>query len=122
MDERIRDYIANFLKVSRDDAFKLQKDYYKRYGTSMRGMMTEHGMNPDDYLDFVHKIDHSPLEPNAALGAAIEKLPGRKLILTNGTKKHADAVMDAARHRASFRGRVRHHRRRARAEALAADL
>ena len=59
----------------------------------MRGMMTEHGMSPDDYLDFVHKIDHSPLEPNPALGAALEKLPGRKLILTNGTRKHADAVM-----------------------------
>ncbi len=93
VDERIRDYIADFLKVSRDEAFRLQKDYYKRYGTSMRGLMTEHGMAPDDYLDFVHRIDHSPLEPNAALGAAIEKLPGRKLILTNGTRKHADAVM-----------------------------
>jgi putative hydrolase of the HAD superfamily len=55
--------------------------------------MTEHGMNPDDYLAFVHKIDHSPLEPNPTLGAAIEKLPGRKLILTNGTRAHADAVM-----------------------------
>ena len=93
VDERIREYIANFLKVSRDEAFRLQKDYYKRYGTSMRGLMTEHGMAPDDYLEFVHQIDHSPLEPNAALGAAIEKLPGRKLILTNGTRKHADAVM-----------------------------
>lgn len=93
VDERIRDYIANFLKVSRDEAFRLQKDYYKRYGTSMRGMMNEHSMDPDAYLDFVHKIDHSPLEPNPALGAAIEKLPGRKLILTNGTRKHAAAVM-----------------------------
>lgn len=93
VDERIRDYISNFLKVPRDEAFRLQKDYYKRYGTSMRGMMTEHGMDPDAYLDFVHKIDHSPLEPNPALGSAIEKLPGRKLILTNGTRKHADAVM-----------------------------
>ncbi len=71
----------------------MQKDYYKRYGTTMRGLMTEHGLNPDDYLDYVHKIDHSPLQPNPALGAAIEQLPGRKLILTNGTKKHADAVM-----------------------------
>jgi putative hydrolase of the HAD superfamily len=44
-------------------------------------------------LEFVHKIDHSPLLPNPELGAAIEKLPGRKLILTNGTRKHADAVM-----------------------------
>ena len=93
VDDRIRAYVSNFLKVSKDEAFRLQKDYYKRYGTSMRGMMTEHGMNPDDYLAFVHHIDHSPLEPNPALGAAIEQLPGRKLILTNGTRKHADAVM-----------------------------
>lgn len=92
-DERIRDYIANFLNVTKDEAFRVQKDYYKRYGTSMRGLMTEHGMKPDDFLDFVHEIDHSPLVPNAALGAALEKLPGRKLILTNGTRTHADAVM-----------------------------
>jgi putative hydrolase of the HAD superfamily len=93
VDERIRDYIAGFLKVSHEEAFRLQKDYYQRYGTSMRGLMTVHGMKPDDYLDFVHQIDHSPLEPNAALGAAIESLPGRKLILTNGTRRHADAVL-----------------------------
>ncbi len=50
-------------------------------------------MKPDDFLEFVHEIDHSPLLPNAELGDAIEKLPGRKLILTNGTRKHAEAVM-----------------------------
>jgi putative hydrolase of the HAD superfamily len=93
VDERIRDYIARFLDVGREEAFRVQKDYYRRYGTSMRGLMAEHGLNPDDFLDFVHEIDHSPLEPNPALGAAIEALDGRKLILTNGTRKHADAVM-----------------------------
>ena len=93
VDERIRAYVSDFLKVSKDEALRLQKDYYKRYGTTMRGMMAEHGMSPDAYLDFVHRIDHSPLEPNPQLGAALEKLPGRKLILTNGTRKHADAVM-----------------------------
>jgi putative hydrolase of the HAD superfamily len=93
VDDRIRQYVAEFLKVTAEDAFRLQKDYYKRYGTTMRGMMTEHGINPDEYLEFVHQIDHSPLEANPALGAAIESLPGRKLILTNGTRKHADAVM-----------------------------
>jgi len=93
VDERIRSYVADFLKVSKDEAFRLQKDYYKRYGTTMRGLMAEHGMQPDDYLEYVHQIDHSPLEPNPALGAALEKLVGRKLILTNGTRKHADAVM-----------------------------
>jgi putative hydrolase of the HAD superfamily len=93
VDERIRNYVANFLKLSYEDAVELQKDYYKRYGATMRGLMAEHGMRPDDYLEFVHQIDHSPLEPNPALGAAIEKLPGRKFILTNGTRKHADAIM-----------------------------
>ena len=93
VDERIRDYIARFLKITHEEAFHLQKDYYKRYGTSMRGLMTVHGMKPDDFLDFVHQIDHSPLTPNAALGSAIENLPGRKLILTNGTRRHADAVL-----------------------------
>ena len=50
-------------------------------------------MKPDDFLDFVHQVDHSPLEPNPPLGVAIEKLAGRKLILTNGTRSHADAVL-----------------------------
>jgi putative hydrolase of the HAD superfamily len=93
VDGRIREYIATFLKVTQEEAHRVQKDYYRRYGTSMRGLMIEHGLKPDEFLEFVHEIDHSPLEPNPALGAALEKLPGRKLILTNGTKKHAAAVM-----------------------------
>ena len=93
VDAKIRDYIARFLDVSHEEAFRLQKEYYQRYGTTMRGMMTEHGMTPDDYLEVVHQIDHSPLTPNPELGAAIARLPGRKLILTNGTRKHAEAVM-----------------------------
>jgi putative hydrolase of the HAD superfamily len=93
VDDRIRAFISDYLKVPPEEAFRIQKDYYKRYGTTMRGLMTEHGLDPDDFLDFVHRIDHSPLEPNPALGAALAKLPGRKLILTNGTRKHAEAVM-----------------------------
>ena len=93
VDERIRSYVAEFLKVSKDEAFRVQKDYYRRYGTTMRGLMTEHGLKPDDYLEYVHQIDHSPLTPDPALGDALERLPGRKLILTNGTRKHAEAVM-----------------------------
>ena len=93
IDDRIRSFVSNFLKVTKEEAFRVQKDYYKRYGTTMRGLMAEHGMKPDDFLEFVHQIDHSPLLPNPELGAAIEKLSGRKLILTNGTRKHAEAVM-----------------------------
>jgi putative hydrolase of the HAD superfamily len=93
VDERIRDYIVDFLHVDRDEALRLQKDYYRRYGTTMRGLMEEHGMAPHRFLEIVHQIDHSPLTPNPALGAAIAGLPGRKFVLTNGTRRHAEAVM-----------------------------
>jgi putative hydrolase of the HAD superfamily len=94
IDDRIRAYIAGFLKIPLEEALRVQKDYYKRYGTSMRGLMVEHGLDPDDYLEIVHQIDHSPLKPNPALGSALEALSGRKLILTNGTRKHAEAVLE----------------------------
>ncbi|MBN8970695.1 MAG: pyrimidine 5'-nucleotidase [Rhizobiales bacterium] len=93
VDARIGAYIGNFLKVDAIEARRIQKDYYKRYGTSMRGMMTEHGVSADDYLAYVHEIDHSPLEPNPAMGEAIARLPGRKLILTNGSTDHAGKVL-----------------------------
>jgi len=93
VDARIRDFIVDFLHISHDEAFRLQKDYYRRYGTTMRGLMEEHGLVPDEFLEMVHQIDHSPLTPNPELGAAIGELAGRKLILTNGTRAHADAVM-----------------------------
>jgi putative hydrolase of the HAD superfamily len=93
VDTRINEFVADWLKIPTEDARVLQKDYYRRYGTTMRGMMTEHGVHADDYLAYVHKIDHSPLEPNPAMGEAISKLPGRKLILTNGSVDHVDAVL-----------------------------
>ena len=93
VDERIRNFVSDFLKIPYEEAFRLQKDYYRRYGTTMRGLMTEHGLQPDAFLEMVHEIDHSPLTPNPALGAAIEKLSGRKLIMTNGTRKHAETVL-----------------------------
>ena len=93
VDARIRDYIVDFLHITHDEAFRLQKDYYRRYGTTLRGLMEEQGLKPDRFLEIVHQIDHSALTPNPALGAAIAKLPGRKYILTNGTRRHADAVM-----------------------------
>src|SRR5437868_512442 len=93
VDARIGEFVCAWLKISPEEARRIQKDYYRRYGTTMRGMMTEHGVRADDYLAYVHQIDHSPLEPNPAMGAAIARLPGRKLILTNGSTDHADKVL-----------------------------
>lgn len=94
VDVRIREYVSRFFGITPEEAFKIQKEYYRDYGTTMRGMMTKHNISADEYLEYVHQIDHSPLEPNPALGAAIEALPGRKLILTNGTVAHAAKVLE----------------------------
>ena len=94
VDQRIGEFVARLPEGSAEEARRIQKDYYRRYGTTMRGMMTEHGVRADDYLAYVHQIDHSPLQPNPAMGAAIAKLPGRKLILTNGSTDHADKVLE----------------------------
>jgi putative hydrolase of the HAD superfamily len=93
VDKRIGEFISTYLKIPEAEARVIQKDYYRRFGTSMRGMMTEHGVRADDYLAYVHQIDHSPLEPNPDMGAAIARLPGRKLILTNGSTDHAAKVL-----------------------------
>ena len=67
----------------------LQKHYYLRYGTTLRGLMTAYGVPASDFLEFVHDVDRTSLTPNHSLATAIEKLEGRKLILTNGSRDHA---------------------------------
>lgn len=93
VDARICELVSRHLQVPPQEARRIQKDYYRRFGTTMRGMMTLHGVDANDYLAYVHEIDHSPLAPNPAMGAAIAELPGRKLILTNGSRDHVDKVL-----------------------------
>jgi len=93
IDVRIRDYVARLLGLPLEDANTLQKDYYLRYGTTLRGLMVEHGIAPDDFLDYVHDIDHSVVTPDAALDAALGRLPGKKYIFTNGSRRHAERTM-----------------------------
>src|SRR5437763_17130615 len=63
VDVRIRNYIVDFLKVTHEEAFRAQKDYYRRYGTTLRGLMEEHDLDPDSFLEMVQPIAHSPLTP-----------------------------------------------------------
>jgi putative hydrolase of the HAD superfamily len=90
VDVRIRDYVARLLDIPADAANEIQKDYYRRYGTTLRGLMDERGISPDDFLEYVHDIDHSVIEPDPALCAALDQLPGRKFIFTNGSRAHAE--------------------------------
>jgi putative hydrolase of the HAD superfamily len=92
VDERITLYIMQLFGLDGLSARALQKYFYHRYGTTLRGLIEEYGINPYDFLDFAHDIDHSEIALDEALGRAIERLPGRKLILTNGSRKHAENV------------------------------
>jgi putative hydrolase of the HAD superfamily len=92
IDDRITLYIAELFGLDGLSARALQKYFYHKYGTTLRALIDEYGVDPYDFLDFAHDIDHSDIELNEALGTAIERLPGRKLILTNGSRKHAENV------------------------------
>ena len=92
VDKRMTAFIQDALSVSREEAYRLQKDYLRDYGTTLAGLMNRHNMTPDAFLDFVHDIDVSVLPPDPALRDMIDALPGRKFIFTNGTQDHAIRV------------------------------
>jgi putative hydrolase of the HAD superfamily len=92
IDDRITLYIADLFGLDGLSARALQKYFYQRYGTTLRALIEHYAIDPYDFLDFAHDIDHSDIELNASLGHAIEHLPGRKLILTNGSRRHAECV------------------------------
>ena len=94
IDARMKAFISRELGLTLDDAYLLQKKYFHAHGTTLRGLMLNHGTDPESFLDFVHDIDHSVLDADARLGAAINALPGRKLIFTNGTTKHAERTVE----------------------------
>ena len=92
VDERIRMYVRRLLSVDEAEADLIQKTFYREHGTTLRGLMLKHSVDPDDFLSFVHDIDHSVVKADPALGAAILRLPGRKYIFTNGSRGHAEKV------------------------------
>lgn len=92
VDQRMGSFISEFLGVSFEEARRVQKDYYYRYGTTLAGLMREHKLPPERFLDYVHDIDLAPVCEAPDLGAALEQLPGRKFIFTNGSRAHAERV------------------------------
>jgi putative hydrolase of the HAD superfamily len=93
VDARMAAFIAELLSIEEHEARALQKRYYRDHGTTLRGLMVEHGMTADRFLEFVHAIDVTPVLPNPALDAALGALQGRKLIFTNGSTRHAENVL-----------------------------
>jgi putative hydrolase of the HAD superfamily len=93
MHVRMSDFIIQEFGVDEAEAKRRRHHFYTKYGTTLRGLMVEHEMEPTAFLDFVHDIDYSAVAHSATLGEALKKLPGRKLVFTNGTLGHANRVL-----------------------------
>jgi putative hydrolase of the HAD superfamily len=94
VDRRMGTFIAEFLDVPFEHARYLQKTYYRQFGTTLTGLMQVHKLEPQSFLDYVHNIDLSPVPQLPELAAAVEALPGRRLIFTNGSRCHAERVAE----------------------------
>lgn len=92
IDARMTIFMCDLFGIDGLSARALQKHYYRQYGTTLRGLVEEHRVSAEEFLAFVHDIDRSSLPPDHSLAAAIAALPGRKLILTNGSRRHAVAT------------------------------
>ena len=87
-------FIVEHLNVNINEAKNIQRKYYKKHGTTLRGLMDNHGIDPDSFLEEVHKLDYSIVSPNLKLAKNLENLNGKKFIFTNANKKHADIILD----------------------------
>ena len=94
IDKKMCAYIADYLRLSHAEAYKVQKSYFREHGTSLRGMMENHHMDPGPYLDYVHEIDLSVIEIDHRMNEALDRLRGRKVVFTNAATNYALNVLE----------------------------
>ena len=95
IDQRMKSFISMKLNISPEEAFTLQKDFYKNYGTTLSGLMKFYNVDPDQFLDYVHNIDFSKIKRSEKLRQSINRLQGKKILYTNGDMKYAKKVLKA---------------------------
>ena len=89
IDKKMSKYISEKLKVTIEEAKKIQKNYFYKYNTTLNGLIKNHKINANEFLDYVHDIDIDFLGKDLELATEIKKLDGKKIIFTNGSRKHA---------------------------------
>lgn len=95
IDVLMTEYVMNSLNLDQPTANKLRTDYWARYGTTLAGLMEVHDLDPEPFLDAVHRIDLSHVEADHGLRTSITQLEGRKIVYTNGSREHAERVTKA---------------------------
>ncbi|WP_109809141.1 pyrimidine 5'-nucleotidase [Sphingosinithalassobacter portus] len=94
VDRRIGDYVARLLDLDPVEARRVQKHYFHHHGTTLNGLMADHGVDPHEFYADVHDIELDALARDESLVGAIARLPGRKLIFTNADAPYAERVLD----------------------------
>jgi putative hydrolase of the HAD superfamily len=90
---RMTDFVARETGLPREEARALQKRYFHEHGTTLAGLMAAEGVEPERFLDEVHEVALDQLQPEPSLRAGLERLPGRRLVFTNGSAKHAERIL-----------------------------
>jgi putative hydrolase of the HAD superfamily len=94
IDGHMRAFVADYLGVDAEEARRIQKNYFRRYGLTLRGLMIHHGLDPARYAAALVELDLADVVPDPALAAAIHRLPGRKIIYTNAFSNHSRRMLD----------------------------
>ena len=95
MDVRFSAYVTRLTGLEEARALRLCAEYWTEYGSTLTGLMQHHDVDPHHFLADVHDIDISHLQEDEALSNAIRRLPGRKIVYTNGSHNHAKRVLAA---------------------------
>lgn len=90
---RMTRFVADTLKLEPDAALIEQKRMFREHGTTLRGLMNDHDVDPVHFMDYVHAVDYSVVGPMPRLNAALDQLPGRKVVFTNASTAHAETVL-----------------------------
>lgn len=95
IDRRINEYLAARLSIPAADVDGMRRRFWRDHGTTLRGLMERYHVDPDDYLAYVHDLDLSDLlGPDSRLGEMLDRLPQRKAVFTNASRRHARNVLD----------------------------
>src|SRR5215813_9935955 len=102
--DRMTGFISERFDLSPEAALVRQKAYFREHGTTLRGLMVVDRIDPEDFLAYVHELDLACVPPDPVLAAALSALPGRKIVHTNGSRRHAERLLDHLAIAASFCG------------------